>query len=300
MDPLLTSDEIAAYLRVDVVTIRRLITRGELTAYRVGNEYRFKREDIERYLQEQLVGKGAPGPRAAAFEAVMEHFGKLFGKGKAVPIDGLVVSSLLTKRARKALWLAREEAQRLRHNYVGTEHLLLGLVCEGEGIAAKVLNEVGVNLDKSRRAIEYIIGRGNQVVVGEIGLTPRAAKVMTLAASEAERLHHQFIGTEHILLGLLEEGGGIGVGVIEGLKVNRDMVREKTLQAIQQVTGKADEQEGEQEGVDVPGEAAGLVAEGEKALTCAFCGARNPLYFHYCFNCGLRLDQEKQEGEEGS
>lgn len=293
MDPLLTSDEIAAYLRVDVVTIRRLVSRGELTAYRVGNEYRFKRGDIERYLQEQMVGKGESETRGATFEAVIEHFRKLFGKGKSIPLTGLVVSSLLTKRTRKALWLSREEAQLLQHHYIGTEHLLLGLLSEGKGIAAKVLNEVGVTLDKSRWTVEYIIGRGDKVVSDEIGLTPRAAKVMALAAREAEHLHHQFIGTEHVLLGLLVEGEGIAVGVIDILATDRNTIREKILQILKEVTGEIDEQAGaeatEEEPIPIPSP----VAEGEKALTCAFCGARSPLYFNCCFNCGLHLEQEK-------
>lgn len=293
MDPLLTSDEVAAYLRVDVVTIRRLIWRDELTAYRIGNEYRFKREDIERYLQEQMVGKGAPETRVATFETMMERFRKLSGKGKTVPINGLMVSSYLTKRARKVLWLAREEAQLLQHHYIGTEHLLLGLLSEGKGIAAKVLNEVGVTPDKSRWTVEYIIGRGDKVVSGEIGLTPRAAKVMALAASEAERLHHQFIGTEHVLLGLLVEGEGIAVGVIDSLKADRNTIREKILQILKEVTGEIDEQVGTEAAEEEPIPIPSPVAEGEKALTCAFCGARNPLYFNCCFNCGLRLEQER-------
>lgn len=293
MDPLLTSDEVATYLRVDVVTIRRLITRGELTAYRVGNEYRFKRGDIERYLQEQQVGKSEPETRGAPFEAVIEHLRRLFGKGKSMPITGLVVSSHLTKRTRKALWLAREEAMRLQHHYIGTEHLLLGLLSEGKGIAAKVLNEVGVTLDKSRWAVEYIIGRGDKIVPGEIGLIPRAAKVMALAASEAERLHHQFIGTEHVLLGLLVEGEGIAVGVIDSLTADRNTIREKILQILKEVTGEIDEQAGAEAAEEEPIPIPSPVAEGEEALTCAFCGARNPLYFNCCFNCGLRLEREK-------
>jgi len=292
MDPLLTSDEVATYLHVDVVTIRRLIMRGELTAYRVGNEYRFKRGDIERYLQEQMVGKGEPETRGAAFEAVIEHLRKLFGKGKSIPIAGLVVSSHLTKRTRKALWLAHEEAMHLQHHYIGTEHLLLGLLSEGKGIAAKVLNEVGVTLDKSRWAVEYIIGRGDKVAPGEIGLTPRAAKVMALAAREAERLHHQFIGTEHVLLGLLVDGEGIAVGVID-MTADRNTIREKILQILTEVTGEIDEQAGAEAAEEEPIPIPSPVAEGEEALTCAFCGARNPLYFNCCFNCGLRLEWEK-------
>src|SRR5579875_1172978 len=111
-----------------------------------------------------------------------------------------------TERARKVLSLAQEEAQRFQHNYIGTEHLLLGLVREGEGVAAKVLANLGVELNKVRSAVEFIIGRGDRIVLGEIGLTPRAKKVIELAVDEARRLNHHYIGTEHLLLGLVREG----------------------------------------------------------------------------------------------
>lgn len=114
-----------------------------------------------------------------------------------------------TERAKKVLVLAQEEAQRFNHNYIGTEHLLLGLVREGEGIAAKVLSNLGVELQKVRSAVEFIIGRGDRMVIGDISLTPRAKKVIELAVEEARRLNHNYIGTEHLLLGLVREGEGI-------------------------------------------------------------------------------------------
>src|SRR5918993_4572545 len=120
-----------------------------------------------------------------------------------------------TERAKKVLVLAQEEAQRFNHNYIGTEHLLLGLVREGEGIAAKVLSNLGVELNKVRSAVEFIIGRGDRMVIGDISLTPRAKKVIELSVDEARRLNHNHIGTEHLLLGLVREGGGIGAGVLE-------------------------------------------------------------------------------------
>ena len=120
-----------------------------------------------------------------------------------------------TERARKVLTLAQEEAQRFNHNYIGTEHLLLGLVREGDGVAAKVLENMGVELNKVRSAVEFIIGRGDRPVIGEIGLTPRAKKVIELAVDEARRLNHHYIGTEHLLLGLVREGEGIAAGVLE-------------------------------------------------------------------------------------
>jgi ATP-dependent Clp protease ATP-binding subunit ClpA len=137
-----------------------------------------------------------------------------------------------TERARKVLSLAQEEAQRFLHNYIGTEHLLLGLVREGEGVAAKVLSNLGVELNEVRSAVEFIIGRGDRIVLGEIGLTPRAKKVIELAVDEARRLNHHYIGTEHLLLGLLREGEGIAVGVLESLGVNLEKARRQTLAAL--------------------------------------------------------------------
>src|SRR5947199_8327091 len=139
-----------------------------------------------------------------------------------------------TERARKVLQLAQEEAQRFNHNYIGTEHLLLGLVREGEGVAARVLSNLGVELNRVRSAVEFIIGRGDRMIVGEIGLTPRAKKVIELAVDEARRLGHHYIGTEHLLLGLVREGEGIAAGVLERLGVNLENVGTRTIQVLSQ------------------------------------------------------------------
>ncbi len=139
-----------------------------------------------------------------------------------------------TERARRVLTLAQEEAQRFNHNYIGTEHLLLGLVREGDGVAAKVLANLGVELNKVRSAVEFIIGRGDRAVMGEIGLTPRAKKVIELAVDEARRLNHHYIGTEHVLLGLVREGEGIAAGVLESLGVNLERVRAETTRILSQ------------------------------------------------------------------
>src|SRR5690348_2809747 len=137
-----------------------------------------------------------------------------------------------TERARKVLSLAQEEAQRFNHPYIGTEHLLLGLVREGEGVAARVLTNMGVQLPKVRSAVEFIIGRGEGAVIGEIGLTPRAKKVIELAVDEARRLDHSYIGTEHLLLGLVREGEGIAAGVLESLGVSLEKVRAQVMQVV--------------------------------------------------------------------
>src|SRR3990170_7981838 len=137
-----------------------------------------------------------------------------------------------TERARKVLQLAQEEAQRFNHNYIGTEHLLLGLVREGDGVAAKVLGNLGVELNKVRSAVEFIIGRGDRSTSGEIGLTPRAKKVIELAVDEARRLNHSYIGTEHLLLGMLREGEGIAWAVLQSLGVSLDQARKEVLRLL--------------------------------------------------------------------
>ena len=136
------------------------------------------------------------------------------------------------------LTLAQEEAQRFNHNYIGTEHLLLGLVREGDGVAARVLANMGVQLPKVRSAVEFIIGRGDRMVIGEIGLTPRAKKVIELAVDEARRLNHHYIGTEHLLLGLVREGEGIAAGVLESLGVSLEKVRTQVMQVLNSSGGQ--------------------------------------------------------------
>lgn len=137
-----------------------------------------------------------------------------------------------TQRARNVLALAQEEAQRLSYPYMGTEHLLLGLVREGEGVAVQVLRSLGVELDQVRQTVEARIGRGDQVVLGEMGLTPRAKRVLELAVEEARHLDHHYIGTEHLLLGMLREGESIGAGVLKDFDLSVQQVRTKTLEIL--------------------------------------------------------------------
>ncbi len=208
-----------------------------------------------------------------------------------------------TERARRVLSLAQEEAQRFQHNYIGTEHLLLGLVREGEGVAAKVLLQLGVELNKIRGTVEFIIGRGDRIVLGQIGLTPRAKKVIELAVDEARRLNHHYIGTEHILLGLLREGEGIAAGVLESLGVRLEQARRETLAVLgvnsseMQTTSPPSPEESaslvaESEPKLICPYCGAYLAEGESSLICSHCGTHCPGYFHYCFNCGERLVYE--------
>ena len=133
-----------------------------------------------------------------------------------------------SERARRVLSLAQEEAQRFNHNYIGTEHILLGLVRETDGVAARVLASLNIELSKVRSAVEFIIGRGDRAASGEIGLTPRSKKVIELAVDEARRLNHHYIGTEHLLIGLMREGEGVAAGVLESLGVSLEKVRAET------------------------------------------------------------------------
>ena len=114
-----------------------------------------------------------------------------------------------TDRARRVVVLAQEEARLLNHNYIGTEHILLGLIHEGEGVAAKALESLGISLDAVRGQVEEIIGQGGSAPSGHIPFTPRAKKVLELSLREALQLGHNYIGTEHILLGLIREGEGV-------------------------------------------------------------------------------------------
>lgn len=139
-----------------------------------------------------------------------------------------------SEQARKVLTRAQEESQRFGHNYIDTEHVLLGLMGEEEGIAAKVLVNLGVVPGKVRAAVEFIVGRGQKPASGEIGLSPRAKKVIELAVDEARHLNHNYIGTEHLLLGLLREADGVAAGVLESLGVTLERVRAETTRLLSQ------------------------------------------------------------------
>jgi ATP-dependent Clp protease ATP-binding subunit ClpC len=140
-----------------------------------------------------------------------------------------------TDRARRVVVFAQEEARLLDHNYIGTEHILLGLVHEGEGVAARALDSMGIGLVAVRQAVEEIIGRGQHASSGHIPFTPRAKKVLELSLREALQLGHTYIGTEHILLGLIREGDGVAAQVLVRLGADLDRTR---LQVIQLLHGR--------------------------------------------------------------
>jgi ATP-dependent Clp protease ATP-binding subunit ClpA len=137
-----------------------------------------------------------------------------------------------TDRARRVVVLAQEEARMLNHNYIGTEHILLGLIHEGEGVAAKALESLGISLEAVRQQVEEIIGQGQQAPSGHIPFTPRAKKVLELSLREALQLGHNYIGTEHILLGLIREGEGVAAQVLVRLGADLNRVRQQVIQLL--------------------------------------------------------------------
>lgn len=135
----------------------------------------------------------------------------------------------LSSDAINALFCAQQEAQRCNHTYIGTEHLLLGLLREGAGLAAGVFAKLGIDLSAVRAAVQFVIGRGDQPVLGEVHMTPRARKVLELAFGEARELDDQSVNDGHILLGLLRQGDGIALAVLTQLGVNLEELRAETL-----------------------------------------------------------------------
>ncbi|MBD3178893.1 MAG: AAA domain-containing protein [Candidatus Latescibacteria bacterium] len=139
-----------------------------------------------------------------------------------------------TERVRKVIYLARDEANRLQHEYIGTEHILLGIIREGEGIAARVLKKMGLNLEQIQKAIENIVHpTGDTLTLGEIPLTPRAKRILELSVEEARLLNHNYVGTEHLLLGLIREGEGVAARVLLELGVDRKKVRNELMRILQ-------------------------------------------------------------------
>ena len=143
-----------------------------------------------------------------------------------------------TDRARRVVVLAQEEAKMLNHNYIGTEHILLGLIHEGEGVAAKALESLGISLDAVREQVQDIIGQGQQQPTGHIPFTPRAKKVLELSLREALQLGHNYIGTEHILLGLIREGEGVAAQVLVKLGADLNKVRQQVIQLLSGAPGR--------------------------------------------------------------
>jgi excisionase family DNA binding protein len=207
MERLLTTEEVAELLRIDPVTVRRLVMRGELLAYRIAGEYRFTPAGVENFVESQRVMVNTPpGP---------DH-----------PL------ARFTERARKVLSLANEEAYRYNHDSVGTEHLLLAIMSERAGVGAIVLNRLQVQPGKVREQIETLHPAGEQPVgESQIGMSQQGKASIELAAQEAQLLHHHYIGTEHLLLGLLREEESIAGQVLQ----KSGVTLEKSRKLIKQI-----------------------------------------------------------------
>jgi excisionase family DNA binding protein len=208
MERLLTTEEVAELLRIDPVTVRRLVMRGELTAYRIAGEYRFTEAGVESFVESQrVVVNTAPGPNHP-----MAKF---------------------TDRARIVLSLANEEAYRYHHDGVGTEHLLLGLMSEWEGVGARVLNRLQVQPSDVRAQIETLHPVGEQPVGdGQLGMAQQGKASLELAVQEARSLGHHYLGTEHLLLGLLREEEGLASQVLLKSGVTLEKARELVKQLL--------------------------------------------------------------------
>jgi ATP-dependent Clp protease ATP-binding subunit ClpC len=180
-----------------------------------------------------------------------------------------------TDRARRAVVLAQEEARLLNHNYIGTEHLLLGLVREHDGVAGKALASLDVSIEAVRRQVEEIIGQGQAAPTHHIPFTPRAKKVLEQSLREALQLGHNYIGTEHILLGLIREGEGVATQVLVNLGANLNRVRQTVIQLLSGYTaGKGETTPGgESEEIGVSPETIGASVEmvADDAPTCPNC-----------------------------
>ena len=224
MERLLTTEEVAELLRIDPVTVRRLVMRGELIGYRIAGEYRFTPAGVESFVESQrVVVSMEPGPNHPLAK--------------------------FTERARKVLALANEEAYRYHHDGVGTEHILLAIMSEWEGVGARVLNRLQVQPSEVRAQIETLHPAGEQPVgEDQIEMTQQGKASLELAVQEARSLGHHYLGTEHLLLGLLREEAGLASQVLLKSGVTLDKARElvkQVLAAEQTTSAPESEQDGE-------------------------------------------------------
>jgi len=216
MERLLTTEEVAELLRIDPVTVRRLVTRGELIAYRIAGEYRFTLAGVKDFVENQrVVVSMGPGPNHPY--------------------------ARFTERARKVLSLANEEAYRYNHDGVGTEHVLLAIMSEWEGVGARVLNRLEVQPSEVRKQIETLHPVGKQPAGdSQLVMTQQGKASIELTVQEARSLGHHYIGTEHLLLGLLREEESLASQVLLKSGVTLEKARElvKQVLAEDQTTSK--------------------------------------------------------------
>ena len=198
---MLTAAEVAEILEVHPRTVGEYIRDGKLQAIQLGGGWRVSEDSLREFVKWLTEVKAPTGSRS-----MFERF---------------------TDRARRAIVLAQEEAKALQHNYIGTEHILLGLISEGQGVGALALSNLGVPLKEARKEVKEMIGTGStEVLTGHIPFTPRAKRVLEMSLSEALSLGHNYIGTEHITLALFQEGKGVGAQVLQKFGVTGPLLRE--------------------------------------------------------------------------
>jgi ATP-dependent Clp protease ATP-binding subunit ClpA len=214
-------------------------------AQRSGTSARILRDsgtDVELALAStgfEIVGDHSrflPAPDAGPERSVHEGRGRRFGVGsRSAPeagADAVTTFARFTERARQVVVLAQDEARALKHNYIGTEHILLGLLREEEGLAARVLESLDITVEEVRAQVARIVGQGDEVTTGQIPFTPRAKKVLELALREALSLGHNYIGTEHILLGLVRENEGVAARILLDFDADAEKIRNEIIRML--------------------------------------------------------------------
>lgn len=221
--PLLTSEDVATYFNVDVVTVRRLVSRNELPAYRIGSEYRFALQDVLDFLDRRRIA--GTGTRSSSLDAASDEAVQLQTE--------LNFEEHATEAARHVLHLASEEAQQLKHAHIGSEHLLLAIMHDDQSRSSTVLRRLGVvNYSQLRSAVEFVVGQGGDGNPDTPHWTRGTRKIVQLAAEEASKLNHAHIDTPHLLLALCRVGKGPGAGALEVMGVSVDAVRDAVLREL--------------------------------------------------------------------
>jgi len=294
----LTLEEVSYVLSLDRTTVAKYLRENTIVGFQIGREWLIPEDELRAYVKRLAGQRYAEVRSSAAIESsprcqrgfVDRVWRELFSGGKRRKTPGLSDRfDRFTERAREALTLAYAEAIRLNHGFIGTEHLLLGLAAQTESVAGKLLASLNLDLDQLRERVESIVGRGEAPVSGQVGFTARAKKVIELACEEANQLHHDYLGTEHLLLGLLREGEGVAADVLESLGATRERVRADVIRVLTSSPSDSRDSPSTKPTPTVPPEALTLVGPDEPSSSCPTCGARSPSYFRFCFNCGKQL-----------
>jgi excisionase family DNA binding protein len=239
-ESLLTTEDVANYLKVDVVTVRRLVSRGELAAYRVGGEFRFTVTDLQAYLQRQYMPverEPLPGEKAASTLGQYRLLRQIFASwGKGRRKGARATGERFTERARAVLELAQAEAERQRCGRIYASHLLVGLAVEQGGLGGRALSDLGITTAGLREVLAShpeLTGPARDAA-DKVGLDPGVKRALEAAVQEAKMLSHDYVGTEHMLLGLLSDSKGQANAVLAQLKVQPDALRSKVRELMRQ------------------------------------------------------------------